>query len=82
MTFPVGLRLLMSVAIDQRKCVKFGFSKFSLKPLSDLRKTGLLKFWLYLSVLVVFAFLLHGAKKSAIKIHKANRCEYYHYSLL
>ena len=39
MTFPVGLRLFMSVAVDQRKYVKFGFTKFRLKPLSDLRKT-------------------------------------------
>lgn len=39
MTFPVGLRLFMSVAIDQLKNVKFGFTKLSLKPLSDLRKT-------------------------------------------
>ena len=37
MTFPVGLRLFMSVAIDQRKYVKFGFTKFNVKPLSDLR---------------------------------------------
>ena len=29
----------MSVAIDQRKYFKFGFPKFNLKPLSDLRKT-------------------------------------------
>ena len=43
---------------------------------------GLLKFWLYLSVLVVFAFLLHGAKKSVIKIQEANRCEYYRCSFL
>ena len=33
-------------------------------------------------MLVAFAFLLHGAKESAIKIHKANRCEYYHYLFL
>ena len=39
MTLPVGLRLFMSVAIEQRKYVKFGFTNFSLKPLSDLRKT-------------------------------------------
>ena len=39
MTFPVGLRLFMSVAVDQRKYVKFGFTEFRLKPLSDLRKT-------------------------------------------
>ena len=29
-------------------------------------------------MLVVFAFLLHGAKKSVIKIQEANRCEYFH----
>ena len=39
MTFPVGLRFFMSVAIEQRKYVNFGFTKFRLKPLSDLRKT-------------------------------------------
>ena len=39
MTFPVDLSLFMSVAIEERKYVKFGFTKFSLKPLSDLRKT-------------------------------------------
>ena len=39
MTFSVGLRLFMSVAIEQCKYVKFGFTKFSLKPLSGLRKT-------------------------------------------
>ena len=45
MTFPVGLRLFMSVAIDQLKNVKFGYTKLSLKPLSDLRKTeGYLNF--------------------------------------
>lgn len=39
MTFPLGLRFFMSVAIDQLKNVKFGFTKLSLKPLSDLRRT-------------------------------------------
>ena len=33
-------------------------------------------------MLVVFAFILHGAKKSVIKIQEANRCEYYHCSFL
>lgn len=35
-------------------------------------------------MVVVFAFLLHDAKKSLIKIqqYKANRCEYYHYLFL
>ena len=37
MTF--GLRLFMSVATDQLEYVKFGFTKFILKPLLDLRKT-------------------------------------------
>ena len=39
MTFPVGLILFMSVTINQLKYVKFGFTKLSLNPLSDLRKT-------------------------------------------
>ena len=73
----------MSVAIDQLKYVKFGFTKLSLKPLSDLRKNrGILKFWLYLSVLLVFAFLLHGGKKSVMKIKETKKCEYYHCSFL
>ena len=37
--FLVGLILFMSVAIDQLKYVTFGFTKLSLNPLSDLRKT-------------------------------------------
>ena len=33
-------------------------------------------------MLLVFAFLLHGGKKSVIKIKETNKCEYYHYSFL
>ena len=81
MTFPVGLRLFRCVGIDQLKYVKLGLVKFK-SALGFEENRGILKFWLYLSVLLVFAFLLHGGKKSVIKIKETNKCEYYHCSFL
>ena len=59
----------------------FGLVKFK-SALRFEENRGILKFWLYLSVLLVFAFFLHGGKKSVIKIKETNKCEYYHCSFL
>ena len=71
----------MCVAIDQLKYVNLGLVKFK-SALGFEENRGILKFWLYLSVLLVFAFLLHGGKKSVIKIKETNKCEYYQCSFL
>ena len=59
----------------------FGLVKFK-SALGFEENRGILKFWRYLSVLLVFAFFLHGGKKSVIKIKETNKCEYYHCSFL